>query len=467
MKINYAVLFTVFVIFLFFTGCPDITEDSEFYSNFKQHDKVNWVWMVYMGADNNLDSYSLLDINEMESGLYNLQKNNPSAFRSIKIITFTDRSTNTDLNSGWSNTRVYEIVPDNNSGSVKSSIIANYRDQDSADPDNLKKFLNNVYKYYPANNYMLTIWSHGDGVRNIINTDYLASAVIDDTSGNQIYLDMFQQAIKSSSFNNTGKLKIIGFDTCYMGMVEIAYEFRDVADYFIGSMDTEPGGGWNYSLILNDLSADTIDGGDFAVKVVDEYYKYYQTSSSTVTLTAVDLSRIEDIKDALFSLADQLSRDVTDCSYFEKQVRDNSRYFFSSSTHSKSNPAYEIYSFCMNISSRYSSILTLVDKADAVRVQLGSAIIAACSNKESVYNLKGADADRGLSIFISRGELGHYSEQVWYSSRYTSLYGYKYGGIDFAVADSSDDADGKVTTWKELFEYWYDTDNTLTTMDHY
>jgi hypothetical protein len=39
-------------------------------------------------------------------------------------------------------------------------------------------------------------------------------------------------------------LSIIGADACLMGMLEVAYEWKDRASFFVASEEIEPGDGW-------------------------------------------------------------------------------------------------------------------------------------------------------------------------------------------------------------------------------
>ena len=49
------------------------------------------------------------------------------------------------------------------------------------------------------------------------------------------------------------KLDILGFDSCVMGMLEVGYQFYDVAKTMISSEGSVPSAGWTYAKILGCL----------------------------------------------------------------------------------------------------------------------------------------------------------------------------------------------------------------------
>lgn len=118
----------------------------------------------------------------------------------------------------------------------------------------------------------------------------------------------------------------------------------------------------------------------------------------------------------------------------------------------------------------YSSYSDIVTYAQAVQTAMKSAILYAYSDDgysgETYYFGDGASIGRGLSIFVTRGhELYYgysaYTYQWWYTSIETNVWwtgGHYYGLIDFAYSDE----DNNVETWRELFEYWYDSTNQYT-----
>jgi len=437
------------------------------FERFVARDRVNWVFMVYMDGDNNLEGNLFDDLNEMELGLYNLQNNSQYDFSQIKIVAFYDRiSGYTAIDGDWTNTRFYEVVPDNDPGKIKSILVANYQEMDMGAHETLTLFLNKVLGYYPANNYFLDIENHGDGV-NDNNTTYVAlksaddtrGAVSDDTNDGYMYLGEIKEALQNTEGNYfyNNKLAGIGFDACLMGMFEVAYEFKDYADYFVGSMALETSNGWDYSRIFRDLQAGAIGALDFSAKIVDEYYNQHSLISNQ-TLSASDLTKIEDLKISINNLAAAI--------YYEdiktgiEAVRDDTVNFYYN-YYSLFYPYYDLYDFCSRVGILY---INLKDEADDVINKLNDVIVKAYAGTGfGGYHDAGA---RGLSIFFSRGDMlyndrSHYAYHWFYTSGDTkTMYDetYQYGHIDFCETNGN----GIVNTWKELLEAWYDPGNLLT-----
>ena len=98
-----------------------------------------------------------------------------------------------------------------------------------------------------------------------------------------------------------------------MGSIETAWIFKDYAEYFIASQETEPGQGWDYNFLSN-LNY-CANGGELGTTIIDSYFDYYDALyqeypryESEVTLSCVDLSKIDDVKsgiDTLFSNVNQ------------------------------------------------------------------------------------------------------------------------------------------------------------------
>ena len=75
------------------------------------------------------------------------------------------------------------------------------------------------------------------------------------------------------AFQNSGvKFDFVGFDACLMGTIETAYMLEPYADYLVGSEETEPAYGWDYTPWLNALGENTsIDTVDLGTVIVDSF----------------------------------------------------------------------------------------------------------------------------------------------------------------------------------------------------
>ncbi len=181
-------------------------------------------------------------------------------------------------------------------------------------PDTLSDFIDYTLSEFPADHYALILWNHGGGARKKTvrnnNSGLTKKAICQDAeSGDILYLDEVQQAV-SNHFNTDFKLDIIGFDACLMSTLEVAYEFRSLAEYMVGSMSYIQDDGWPYDRIVNAMGSSTLSGRDFSALIVSEYKVYidsvYQNQQTVETISATDLSEITGLADAVNILGKQI-----------------------------------------------------------------------------------------------------------------------------------------------------------------
>lgn len=242
-----------------------------------------WTIMIYMAADNDLESAAIANFNELEA-IRNLH-NAP-----ISIVVLLDRSPYFDRTNGnWSDTRVFEIKSDPN-GLTPTMIstrldspelgltIDTETDLNTADPLVLSRFINFAMRAYPAERYALFMWGHGTGWRAL---------AFDDTSGQYMSLSGFGRAVAGKG------LSVIGFDTCFGGVLEVAYQIRNDAELFVGSIGTVLSTGWDYRALFADflqrsnLSVDAL-GDSIQNQFIARYGNLNNASISQVRLSHVD-----------------------------------------------------------------------------------------------------------------------------------------------------------------------------------
>lgn len=266
MKLVRFFLFTC--IAAVFMSCPPQTEPATatssipttLFSTSYSGTKGNlWTIMIYMDGDNDLEGPAIEDFNEIESGLAAAKAIDNTIDSKLNIIILFDRIPGEDSSNGnWSNTRLYKATPDTNIDNINSELLFDSTEQNMGDPNLLNNFISWTKSNFPAENYALVLWNHGGGARSRSLTKAISTSKTtgvkavcwDDTNnGDCLYLDEVQQAL-SINFSSSNKLSLLGFDACLMGMVEVAYEFKDLARYMVASMHTEQGDGWDYEYIL-------------------------------------------------------------------------------------------------------------------------------------------------------------------------------------------------------------------------
>jgi hypothetical protein len=498
-----------------------IDRDISLNCNFSTLDENSWLVLVYMAGANSLENDGLLDMNKMEYGLALADQENLGA---LKVITLFDRISAEDMaktnptggfnssfpdttrDGNWTGTRLYEVVPDTNTETLKSQIIAEAlpwrhdanQEEHMGNQETLASFISWALSAYPGYRHQaLILWNHGGGVsisRSITASETprelpppLRSICLDDEDyqdgyglNGQLFLGEIREVLKRF-YGPSKKLDVIGFDACYMGMYEVAYQFRDLASYFAASPGLEYSG-WDYRNLFKNLH-NYSSGGDFVREQVLSYADASQGLNHS--MTAYDLSKIQGVKSAFDGLASviagELEKTKNGGGNFTRtlleSLRDNRDHrqpgtFFFPETQADSlqYPFFEMGSFCDALIS-YGNNEPIAAAAEALKSALQAGVVYAW--KRSGYDALGSGKHipRGLSFFFSRGDqsfysagkdasLSHYANHWFYTSLDTNTTyapGFYYGHIDAADSNSN----GIVETWRELLEYLYDPEDTL------
>ena len=157
----------------------------------------------------------------------------------------------------------------------------------------LADFLSWGVSNYPSERMGLILWDHGSGSINGVcfdeqyDYDSLTLGELDHAL-NQVYNQM------------TDRFEFIGFDACLMSTLETANVLTPYARYMYASQEMEPGSGWDYTSLLNNLAANPDqDGAQLGEKVCREYYDhcadYGFGSQRSATFSIIDLSKIDDV----------------------------------------------------------------------------------------------------------------------------------------------------------------------------
>jgi hypothetical protein len=301
--------------------------------------------MVFLNADNNLEPFGLTDFREMAK---------VGSTDDINIIVQFDRNGGfASTNPQWSGCHRFRVLKSMTPTPANALHVLGNTNMGSGVV--LRNFVDWAMKEYPAKKYMLDIWNHGQGWRffqalrptvtgidldrymtfrvealsreaartqdrlklarapsgspfhlplQSLPMDAIAPGTVryvssDDTSNDKLFNREIQDALAGLH------LDVIGFDACLMAMVETAYALRDRAKVMVGSEELEPGAGWNYADWLARLSAKpTMSAAELGAVLVQSYGDTYGGLDETVTLSAIDLAKV----DQLVNQIDALSR---------------------------------------------------------------------------------------------------------------------------------------------------------------
>ncbi len=341
-----------------FQTAADLTADSD-----------TWNIMLYIAADNDLESFALWNLNQVES--LDLPSN-------VKVTALVDRIGGYSSASGnWTDTRFGFIESDSNTSFV-SSLQTRGTEQNMGNPATLTSFIQNASSLYPAENNILIIWNHGAG---------LSGAAWDDTNG----YDHLTVSEMSTAISNAGvHFDIIGFDACLMATVEVVYSLQDYADYFVGSQDLEPGNGWAYDSWLSLFMSDPNPAAQaIADRAVSTYVDQYPGMQG-IQLSSLDMAFMPQLSGALKTFSDYaVTASASDISAISSAAQAAQNY-----PDGDADPNIDIGNFMQRVFSSGTASATLKAEASAVITALDAAITSHAGT---------VAASTGLSIYLPSG----------------------------------------------------------------
>lgn len=285
-------------ILLFVTSC--ISSDDE--PTTVTPDKDTVTILAYMIANNNLNDELLDNTACMYAGLASMKE--PAT-----LLIYWDGSSS--IGDNKSTHLILEYTTDgkgringkpvlNVNASTRdilnvANILKEYPTQTCTDKDVMKTVLQDMISLTPTDRVGLIIGSHGSSWLNTISTSGRALGY-DGSTSNSITLTDMVEAVESIE----KKLDFLLFDACYMGNIEVCYEFRNVSDYIIASVMEVPSYGFPYEYVMDDLFESNVNAYKNVCKSFIAFYEdiykngnSYETAWGTVAL--VDCNEVANL----------------------------------------------------------------------------------------------------------------------------------------------------------------------------
>ena len=306
------------------TATPAITQKTS-----------DWLVVMYMDGDTNLNDPIFMDMNEVEHGLYKIRNSDGSSvsgFDSVNVVALWDGASsfeNPDGSTGTpqignAGTYIYELGRDyDNSttyttspGCVLSSDTKNlsytapwlvgttqtistslpnnaHGELNMGDKQTLINFLNWVNERYTATKGVILQFSdHGGGPRSVryVKTADGRTIKVGDTSGRRA---LCWDEYSSSAFLKTkdvsdalqaagyasNKAAMILMDVCLGSSLEDAYQFKDYANYLAASPNNIPGLGLDYVNLMKSFTHNTTIEA-VGQKIVQDYKTQYGNNTT-------------------------------------------------------------------------------------------------------------------------------------------------------------------------------------------
>jgi hypothetical protein len=267
---------------------------EESYEDFSQKLKrtgceKDWTVLVYMAADNDLFPYALWDLFEMEA---RFESDGTVAGSSLKtdLVVEVDGPAKDDRRrihvfSGpveYSHRTKTEFDRLDLS-SVKSPLVERLREGSESEQKRLEQFLLWGAKNYPAKNYMVIVWGHGQGwkaypvsrpaqsrtiSKEDLSVDFPATAsdkrfggiAFRQSSGTWLDIPALRKALDSFTSEIGRPVDVYASDACLMQMLEVSYELNENARFIVGSTQVQNFLGLPYRRLMYELNSGRFNG---------------------------------------------------------------------------------------------------------------------------------------------------------------------------------------------------------------
>lgn len=244
---------------------------------------------IYMAGDNNLDISARKDI-EQELLTGNLSNK-------VNVFVQFDRRSPLPWEEevGFASQR-FKI------NACERQLIKDLGETNSGDATTLNNFLSECQVLEESNNHMAIIWGHGGGYKK--NADFKNEGYrwvcIDDSSGDALDISEIEQSFEKLH----SSMDVIAFDACLMGVLDVAYALKDKATYMVASQAIEPANGWPYHKLLERLEQNHGPIDDSLMeRITYDYYETYGPTNKEVTLSCIQLERVEEVVQLIDELA--------------------------------------------------------------------------------------------------------------------------------------------------------------------
>lgn len=356
-----------------------------------EDDGTSWTMVIYMAADNDLESFAREDLKEMV-GVGSVDR--------VNIVVIFDGAINGD--SAYWHVQKDALVIEQSPGELNMG-----------DPETLITSVTWAFENFPADKYALVLWDHGSGWHKGGDAPRDKSICQDSGSGDDWLeneeIDYALLGIRDQS--GISKLDILAFDACLMQMIEMAYFVRDDAGILVGSQEVVNITGFDYNeIFLRMVNNPGITPRLLSTRIVESFI-----DTPDATLSAINLNRVDEVAEAVDELAallidvGGLGNSQVESALFETLYFDDYDYI-------------DLYHFALNIAAKEIS-LDINNRCDDIIMAMDDAVIA------NEYGFSDYQNAGGLSIYFPDPEYSYFDDA--------------YFDLDFA-AD---------TRWDELIEF--------------
>lgn len=276
---------------------------NEGYDSYKQ--RVNrkaclkdWTVLVYMAADNDLTTYALWDLYEMEAGFSGSPNGTGSTLQNDVVVELNTRGNNgirrLHLFQTPENyeTKTKEFFDTRSERDIRSPVVELRNEIDGkSEQQRFSEFLDWGIREYPSKQLMVIVWGHGQGWKAIkysrSKSRFLDAKDVDlgikenpgsslgnfgiafnESSGKGLDIPALRKSLESSARKLGHSIDVYASDACLMQMLEVANEISPSTRFIVGSAQVQSFLGLPYRRFLYELNRGTYrSGGDSAYAI--------------------------------------------------------------------------------------------------------------------------------------------------------------------------------------------------------
>lgn len=393
--------------------------------------------IMYMMADNNLESYMWRNVSQVRQAI------TPSLSRNFNVYILFDYAIN---GVGEEGPVLYKVGRPATQDEEAPLITVNntYGSEFSvSDPDNMKIILQDILddEEAPAETYGLYVSSHGAGWLpagyqitsprapgkdrvgalteevGLVKPEGALTKWIGQEASSSEYMDVSDLADGMSGID----FDYIIFDACFMSTIETAYELRNSAKYIVASPVEIMGDGFPMHLVVPELFSYNKTVRARMVGVAKKFYEYYSRREYTMSdgtkftsgaIAAIDCTQIDGFTDTVREI---YQNGVKEVDPWDVQILQN-----------KSGGGYTFHDFEDYMYYAVSSN----DDWQTFRLALQN-ILLYSDNTEKIYSALGEsgtfhsnDRISGMAVFIPRSD-GSFplTTSAWYNSPWAKAIG--------------------------------------------
>ncbi|MFC1841542.1 clostripain-related cysteine peptidase [Candidatus Dependentiae bacterium] len=297
--------------------------------NFNIFTQADWTIFAYIEASEKLQHEGVFNITQMALG---------GVPENIHVIV----QLHTKGNKSW----IYKVEKN-------TIIVLDYVEIGPNAKDNIISTVEKIYQEFPAKHFCLTLWDHGFGIlvpeydedknewnvepdgdecgaceikrkKTVRHKAMFVDAFHDTVMDND---DMVELARVISQEILHKKIEVLAMDCCMGAMLEHGYQLKDYAVYMVGSQDCELADGYDYQNLVKHFHNGYVSPLQLACNIVHDYGEYNRINAvvGTYTMSAMDLSYMDDITSNLNNLSRNLLKLLDEDKKLFKEIIYNAR----------------------------------------------------------------------------------------------------------------------------------------------